>query len=411
MRLRFYWLIMSVFLLLSCAKKEEPSHFNIIYISMEDMMPSFGCYGDKVAFTPEIDKFSEEAILFKDVHCQVALCTPSRTSILTGIRPSTSGIVKIDDDWQKMLPRATSLPRHFRNHGYFTAIAGKIHDYRSGGTDSAYVKTLDINGISNNELAFKAIDVVVAQKKPFFLALGYSQAHDPWTPNPNAESLYSQNQFSAKNRHTVYKNKVYDSLGIKMLQKKYYGEITEVDSLIGGVLNKIKSLGLYKNSVILVGAMDHGYSFGNHGHWGKGNNYDDETGVPLLVHIPGNKNKGATVKGLVELVDIYPTLIDLCNLPGPPQALEGLSFKPLLYSPSLKWKKAAFTHRAYNKDIVGVKTKNYTFIDFEGDSVELYDRIKDPLNLKNIASENPGTVREMQRIKNSGWRNALPVKY
>ncbi|WP_083925241.1 sulfatase-like hydrolase/transferase [Flexithrix dorotheae] len=397
-------------LALSCAEKtaEKAPPPNVIYICMEDMMPSFGCYGDTIAYTPEIDKFSKEAILFKDVHCQVALCTPSRTSVLTGIRPSTSGIVKIDDDWQKILPNAVSLPRHFKDNGYHTVIAGKIHDYRCGGMDSAYTKEFDIHGIEGNELPFKAIEEVKNQDKPFFLAIGYSQAHDPWKPNPSAESHYSNDQFSAENKHPVYKKQTYDVEGIKNLQKKYYGEITEVDSLVGGVLSKIKALGLDKNSIIIVGAMDHGYSFGNHGHWGKGNNYDDETQVPLLVSLPNHSVKDVEVNGLVELVDIYPTLIDLCGLPNPTQSLEGLSFKQLLFEPKKAWKKAAFVHRAYAKDIVGIKTKAYTFIDFAGDSVELFDRVKDPLNLNNIAEANPEIVQQLQIIKNKGWEKALP---
>ncbi|MCM5663260.1 sulfatase-like hydrolase/transferase [Galbibacter mesophilus] len=393
-------------ILVSCAKKDSAAQLNVIYISMEDMMPSFGCYEDTIAYTPNIDKFSEDAIIFKDAHCQVALCTPSRTSILTGIRPSTSGIVKIDDDWQKMLPHATSLPRHFRNSGYHTVIAGKIHDYRSGETDDAYSKVFDIHGIDDNDLAFKAIDNAINQKKPFFLALGYSQTHDPWTPDPKSESHYSLNQFSSKDRHPYYKGELLDSTDIKNLQKKYYGEITEVDSLIGEILARIKQLELHKNSVILLGAMDHGYSFGNHSHWGKGNNYDDETRVPLLISTPGCKN--LAIEALIELVDIYPTLIELCGLPNPPQSLEGISFVPLLRSKNKEWKKAVFTHRAYNKDIVGVKTKKYTFIDFEGDSVELYNRISDALNRKNIANEFPEVVSEMKILKEKGWRNAMP---
>jgi|GEM_PF-4284525 len=245
------------------------------------MMSSFGCYGDSIAYTPYLDKFSEEAILYSDVHCQVASCPPSRTSILTGIRPSTSGKVKIDDNWREILPAATSLPKHFRNNGYHTILAGKIHDSRCGGMDDAYVSEYDEHGLKNNDIAIEAIEEAAVNENPFFLAIGYSQAHDPWTPVPNAERHYQLEQFSAEGRVSNYKKNEYDESGIKNLQKKYYGEITEVDSLVGGVLDKIKSLGLFKNSVILIGALDHGYSFGFHGHWGKGNNFDDETRVPL----------------------------------------------------------------------------------------------------------------------------------
>jgi arylsulfatase A-like enzyme len=153
--------------------------------------------------------------------------------------------------------------------------------------------------------------------------------------------------------------------------------------------------------------MDHGYDFGYRGHWGKGNCYDNETGVPLLVRVPGNKNNGKESAGLVELVDIYPTLVDLCGLTSPPQPLEGTSFKPLLEDPSRAWKQAVFSHRAYDVNIVGVKTGNYTLIDFAGDSIQLFDRLNDPLNLVDISRENPTIVREMMAIRNRGWQKAF----
>ncbi len=394
----------------SCKTQESDRQPNVIYISMEDMMPSFGCYGDSIAFTPKIDAFAGVAVLFEDVHCQVALCTPSRTSILTGIRPSTSGIVTIDDDWQSMLPDAVSLPKHFKNNGYHTVIAGKIHDYRCGGMDSAYVKTFDIHGISENDLAFKAIDNVVSQDKPFFLAIGYSQAHDPWNPSEWAKSKYSTEQFSANGRTANYKNQKFDENGIKELVRNYYGEITDVDSLVGDILIKIKDLGLFDNTIIVLGCLDHGYNFGYRNNWGKGNCYDNETQVPLLIHVPRNKNNGSRSRELIELVDIYPTLVEICGLPQPIQKLEGTSFFPLLENPELGWKKAVFTHRAYDVNTIGVKTKEFTLIDFAGDSIKLFDRKKDPLNLVDISAKKQEVVNKMMRIKEGGWQLARPQR-
>lgn len=393
---------------LSCKPENTTQKPNVIYICMEDMMPTFGCYHDTIAVSPSIDAFAREAVLFEDVHCQVALCTPSRTSIMTGLRPSTSGIVTIEDDWQKILPGLTSLPRHFRNKGYYTSIAGKIHDFRCGGMDSAYVKSYDIHGIKNNDLALEALSDAVAQDSPFFLAIGYSQAHDPWTPDEGALSKYTADQFSAKGRSKVYKKNQYDEKGIQDLLRNYYGEVTEVDSLVGDLLAKIKELGLYNRSIILVGSMDHGYNFGYRKRWGKGNCYDNETQVPLLIRIPGIQNPGSRSPALVELVDLYPTLVDLCGLEQPGHPLEGTSLKPLLADPEKEWKKAVFTHRAYAVDIVGVKTKDYNLIDFAGDSVQLFDRINDPLNLIDISKEKPEVVEELMHIKNGGWQHALP---
>ena len=388
--------------------QETPRHYNVIYISVEDMWPSLACYGDPVAYSSHLDQFAEEAVLFEDVHCQIALCTPSRTSILTGIRPSTSGIVKIDDDWQAILPNATSLPRHFRNQGYYTALAGKIHDLRSGGTDSAYSKIYEAHGVDNNDFPLQALEDAAARDQPFFLAIGYSQAHDPWTPTPGARQHYAPDQFSTQGRENNYQDQEYTDEGVRELVQNYYGEVTEVDSLIGDLLTRIKALGLYDNAIILIGAFDHGYSLGYHGHWGKGNCYDRETMVPLLVRVPGNESNGRRTSGLVELVDVYPTLLDLCDLPPPPQHLEGTSFRPLLEKPEQDWKRAVFTHRAYAVDIVGVKTKQYNLIDFAGDSVQLFDRQADPLNLQDISDTYPEVVRQMQGIQKEGWKKMIP---
>lgn len=393
--------------MLSCNRFNE-KRLNVIYISLEDMMPNMGCYGDSIAHTPCIDQFASKALLFEDIHCQVALCTPSRTSILTGIRPSTSGIVKIDDDWQKMLPNAVSLPRQFRDNGYFTAIAGKIHDYRCGGIDSAYDLELDIHGQSINDLPLQALDLVIKQKKPFFLAMGYQQTHDPWKPTDWGKSFYKIDQFSAEGRTPHYKGKDYDEDGIKALIRDYYAELTDVDSLVGEVLERIEAYGLFENSIVMVGAFDHGFNFGYRGHWGKGNCYDNETRVPILVHVPGAKANGRKTKALTELVDIYPTLIDLCHIPQPKQKLEGTSMQKLFDNPDLPWKKAVFNHRAYNVNIVGVKTSDYTLIDFAGDSVQLFKRKADPMNLQNIAGKEPDVVKQMMQIKQAGWEEAMP---
>ncbi|MEM9144458.1 MAG: sulfatase-like hydrolase/transferase [Bacteroidota bacterium] len=382
--------------------------YNVIYITIEDAMPTFGCYGDSIAYTPYVDQFAKEALLFEDVHCQVALCTPSRTSILTGIRPSTSGIVKINDDWQDILPNAVSLPRHFRENGYYTAIAGKIHDYRNGGMDAAYTRIFDTHGLESNELALEALHHVSSREQPFFLAIGYAHAHDPWAPSISALNPYTKDQFSAEGLANIYKNKTYNNRGIVELLRNYYGEISEADRLIGTLLENIKSKGLYENTIILVGALDHGYNLGHRGRWGKGNTFDNETQVPFLLRVPENPNNGKRSPGLVELVDIYPTLVDLCGLPQPKQRLEGISLRPLLENPVLPWKKAAFTHRAYAVDIIGIKTKEYTLIDYKGDSLQLFHRQKDPLNLINIAGQNPEVTKKLLALKSKGWENALP---
>lgn len=385
-------------LLASCQQENKQEKPNVIYICIEDMTTHLGCYGDTIVHSPNIDAFAHDAIVFEDAHCQVALCTPSRNAILTGIRPSTSGMVKIDDHWQEMLPEAVSLQRHFKDHGYYTIQAGKIHDYRCGGMDSAYNVSLDIHGLHNNELPFKALNMATTQDQPFFLAVGYAKVHDIWHPSEGAKKLYNAEDFSSEGRSHHFKGREITDEQIQQYLRDYYADITDVDSLIGNLLDSIKAKNMYDNSIIMVGVFDHGYTLGRHGKWGKGDNTDMETHVPLIVRTPGNENNGKRAPGIVELVDIYPTLIDLCELPDPPQDLEGLSFTPLLEDPELDWKTAAFTHRAYHINDRGLKTKDYTLIKYENEAPRLYDRKKDPENLTDIAAGNPEKVEELMEI-------------
>jgi uncharacterized sulfatase len=372
------------------------------------MYPYLNSYGHEFMHTPNLDAFAEESVTFLDAHCQVALCTPSRTSILTGIRPSTSGIVKIDDDWQQILPGAVSLPRHFRNNGYFTYKVGKISDPRNGGMDDAWDRVDDQWGQHNNDKILNAMDTLTQVGKPFFFAVGYGKTHDPWNPSEHSLQKYNLDDVPPPGSNRIYKKDTITDKEAHELALNFYADVTDVDSLVGEVLAKARDLRLFDNTIILIGAMDHGYSMGYYGHWGKGNNIDLETQVPLFIRIPGNKSNGKKTEGLTELVDLYPTLIDLCGLSNPPQKLEGYSLKNLLYDPDREWKKAVFTHRAYHVNDRGLKTKDYTLILRQGEESKLFDRRKDPENQFNISEDNFQIVDSLRHILDEGWINALP---
>lgn len=384
---------------------ETTEKYNVLYISMEDMYPYLNCYGHDFMHTPNLDAFAEESVTFLDAHCQVALCTPSRTSILTGIRPSTSGIVKINDNWQEILLDAISLPRHFRNNGYFTYKLGKISDPRNGGMDNAWNIAHEEWGIKTNEMVYPALDTLNSIDKPFFMAIGYSQTHDPWDPASHCLNEYSPDEIPDPGPHRIYKGDTLTDQQTYRLAMKYYAEITEVDSLIGGLLERFKSLDFYDNTLIIIGALDHGYSLGYQEHWGKGNNYDTETRVPLFIRIPGNKTNGQKTKELIELVDIYPSLIDLCSLPDPPQELEGYSLRELLHDPGKQWKKAVFTHRAYHVDDRGLKTKDYNLILRKNQDPMLFDRNNDPENRKDISESHFELVDSLTSLMDEGWES------
>lgn len=406
--MRTLWCLLICCFCMGCQMSEQTKPFNIIYISLEDLSPYLGCYGDTIVQSPNIDAFAQEALLFEDAHCQVALCTTSRTSILTGIRPATSDIVKIDDDWQAILPNAVSLPRHFKNNGYYTHALGKISDPRNGGMDEAWHVKEETWSIKDNARIPATLQKVKAQNQPFFLAIGYKQTHDPWQPLPQHLQKYDTAHIQLLGDGKTYKKQERTEQEVKNMLHRYYASITEVDSLVGDLLRQLQSAGLMDNAIVILGALDHGYSLGFHGKWGKGDNYDNETHVPLLIRIPDHPSNGKRSTGLVELVDIYPTLVDYCKLPNPPQELEGHSLSGLINAPNRAWKKAIFSHRAYHVNEIGIKTKRYALLVENGTPTHLFDRQRDPNNLVNIIEERPEVVQELMRWKKANWKDALP---
>lgn len=401
-------LLPSSLILLTRCENAQNLPFNIIYITVEDMSPYLNCYGYDQVISPNFDAFAMESVLLEDVHCQVALCTPSRTSILTGIRPQTSGIVKINDDWRKLLPDAVSLPRHFRNHGYYTYGLGKISDPRNGGMDSAWNVQREEWGIADNAKVKEVVEVLAGQDRPFFWAIGYKQAHDPWKPASQHLVKYETDSIEILGSGRVYRKENKSDREIKEMIRSFYASITEVDSLIGDLMAEIKGQDWYDNSIIVLGALDHGYSLGLHSKWGKGDNYDNETHVPLMIRVPGNPNNGRRSGALVELVDIYPTLIDYAALPDPPQKLEGCSLRKLLEKPERSWKQAIFSTRAYHLQEIGIKTNEYTLLTKNGVANKLYNRQRDPNNLVNILDEDTLLADSLLQWLDLGWEGALP---
>ncbi|MEM1328635.1 MAG: sulfatase-like hydrolase/transferase [Bacteroidota bacterium] len=393
MRIYFYFFISC--LCYACQQKEVTPPYNIIYITLEDLSPYLGCYGDTLVQSPNIDAFAREALRFEDAHCQVALCTPSRTSILTGIRPSTSDIVKIDDDWQAMLPDAVSLPRHFKDNGYYTHALGKISDPRNGGMDDAWHIKEEEWSIKDNALIPATLETIKAQDQLFFLAIGYGQTHDPWHPTEQHLAKYDTARIELLGDGMIYKKEEKSATEIKDILHRYYASITEVDSLVGDLLAQLRAADLLDNSIIILGVLDHGYSLGLHNKWGKGDNYDNETQVPLFIRVPNHDSQGKRTPALVELVDIYPTLLDYCNLPNPTQTLEGHSLREWIEVSSSSGKPTIFTHRAYHVQEVAIKTKAYNLLTKDGIPIQLFDRINDPNNLTDILKDRPEVVKEL----------------
>ena len=280
------------------------------------------------------------------------------------------------------------------------------------------------------------------QAQPFFLAVGFLKPHLPFCAPKKYWDLYQRSEFTLPPFQTMPKGApqlagnnsgelrtysdipkvgpVDEAKGLELLHG-YHATVSYLDAQVGKVLDELARLGLAKNTVVILWG-DHGWHLGDHGIWCKHTNFEQAARAPLVLRAPGQKNPGAKTDALVEFVDIYPSLSELCGLSVPP-TLEGTSFVPLIENPKRAWKKAAF--HLFPRGVPGeglylgkaVRTDRYRLVEWVHPrdktltKVELYDYEKDPDETVNLAAE-PGheaVVKELTELLHQGWRAARPA--
>ncbi len=261
---------------------------------------------------------------------------------------------------------------------------------------------------------------------PFLLAAGFYRPHMPLTAPKKYWDMYDRGQFNLPEnfrqpddgipRNDWGEVRRYGDCPISgpMPEDKaceivhgYHASVTFVDAQIGKVLDELHRLELDENTIVILWS-DNGWHLGDHGRWSKPTNYDSCTRIVLMISVPGMP-KNQETDALVELIDIYPSLCELCGLTLPGY-LEGTSFVPLLRSPELAWKTAAFTCLT-DYTTVSIRTDRYRFIQRKSGQNELYDCRNDPAEDHNLASDpaSQKTVEELQAALRTGWRNARPA--
>jgi len=291
--------------------------------------------------------------------------------------------------------------------------------------------------------AVQALGEMKGRGQPFFLAVGFHKPHLPFTapkryydmyspdriklaPNPfapkDAPAYALADSFELRGYHGMPESGPLSDDQARETVHHYYACVSYVDAQIGRVIDELGRLGVRDNTVIILWG-DHGWKLGEHGEWCKHTNFENDANAPLIISVPGQKNAGRQSNALVEFVDIYPSLADLCGLPLPPH-LEGTSFAPLIENPERPWKKAAFSQYPRSTDEFGrlmgysTRTDRYRFTQWkksrggEVAGVELYDHDKDPQENVNIAArrENTSLVKELAAMAAAGWRAALPPR-
>jgi iduronate 2-sulfatase len=251
-------------------------------------------------------------------------------------------------------------------------------------------------------------DVAKEGAKPFFVAAGFRKPHLPWTAPRRFFDQYPQKVIPARKEPPlagVPKIALQTDLTGKIPageewqgEAAYYACVSFVDAQIGLILDAMDELKLWERTIVVL-VSDHGFHLGDHGLWGKLTNFERSARVPLVIAPPGTRHAGATAKGIVELIDLYPTLVDLCRLPMPTN-LEGRSLAPQLADPRLVTNRAAYTCTIHD-GVLGrsVRTELWRYTEW-GDTkaIELYDAQADPGEYRNLAAD-PARAADVAMLK------------
>ncbi len=395
-------LSLALFLFMGLLRGEPPAARkgpNVLFVVVDDLAATLGCYGDVIAKTPHIDRLAASGVRFERAYNQLPLCNPTRASVMTGLRPDRIKVYDLDRHFRDEVPDAITLPQSFQEAGYLAARVGKIYHYNvpaSIGTDgfddppswnlrlnpkgrdktdeglvfnaephrkiSGALSWLAAEGKDSEQtdgmIADRAIGLLEKNRsRPFFLAVGFFRPHTPYIAPKRYFDMYPPDQMRlpyapANDRDDIpvaafahncpvphYNLK--KPLLLKALQA-YYACVSFVDAQVGRLLDALDRLELAENTIVVFWS-DHGYHLGEHnGIWQKRTLFEQAARAPLIIRAPGARGNGRSCSRVVEFVDIYPTVAALAGAPVP-KGLDGRSLRPLLDNPGAAWDGAAVT--------------------------------------------------------------------
>ncbi|MDP2886168.1 MAG: sulfatase [Ignavibacteria bacterium] len=489
----------------------QDKKMNVLFIAVDDLKPLLGCYGDKLARTPNIDRLAANGSVFVQNYCQQAVCGPTRASLMTGLRPDKTKVWDLKTQMRDVNPDVISLPQYLSKQGYSTQGIGKIYDprcvdkgldspswnvpyyksstkyfaketgvpeldyqlpatkelvrtYRTEGANKGLkaseltdyvqrfvrpsVECADVpdNAYNDGANALHAKEILARLSKsdrPFFFAVGFSKPHLPFVTPKKYWDLYKRDEmpvaaFQQKARngpdlayHRASELYAYSDilplasfsdqrgggLDIPLDKQKelihgYYAATSYADAQIGILLDALDSLGLRKNTIIVLWG-DHGWHLGDHNLWCKHTNFEQATHSPLLISAPWIKPSKTT--SLTEFIDVYPTICDLAGV-SIPAILDGKSLVPVMKNPKRKVKEFAVSQYPRTNDKLETERLGYSNGQFMGYSIrtdryrytmwmkdsfrsdrpfnndlvvagELYDYEKDPNETVNVIDE------------------------
>jgi arylsulfatase A-like enzyme len=405
------------------AQEKKP---NILFIAIDDLNDWVGVLGkNPQAKTPNIDKLAKRGVLFTRAYCAAPVCNPSRTALMTGQRPSSSGVYNNNQPWRPVLSDSVILPQYLRTHGYLAWGIGKIlhfHEAKSWDGDThphdLFGKgMIKLDGIGGNMMwgpvdaddsqmaDYQMVDVAAKKLKekhdrPFFLAVGFHKPHLPWHC---PQAYFDRHPLDKIVLPKVLDNDLDDvpPQGVKFAtnsgdHKKivaagkwkdavqaYLACSTFLDAQVGRLLDALAASPYADNTIIILWS-DHGWSHGQKQHWRKFTLWEQDCRVVFTITAPGLAKAGQKCERTVSLIDLYPTIAELCGLPAP-KGQEGHSIVLLLRNPQATWDHPAIT--TYGRNNHTVRTEHWRYIRYADGTDELYDEDNDPLEWRNLARD------------------------
>ena len=449
-QLKCSFLFVVTFSFWAVQSQTENKKLNVLFIVTDDLNCDIGSYGNDQVLTPNIDQLAKNGVLFGNAHIQYPLCGPSRISFMTGLYPDQTHVKRLRIYLRQTLPRVTTIGQRFKQENYNAVRVGKIFHYHNprdigtAGHDDNYTWHQTVNPYGRDKIeeykintlkkrsyggtlswlaaegtdeeqtdgigateTIKFLDQYAKSGENFFLAFGLYRPHTPYVAPKKYFNLYETDEMkvpksndaylktlpapaAASVRKKIEQRNLEEGLA-KTIKEAYYATTSFVDAQIGRVLDKLKATGLDKNTIVVF-TSDHGYHLGEHGHWQKQTLFDNATRVPLIVAGPGINKNEKIMEAPVELVDLYPTIMDLMGFETPAY-VSGKSFAPILKDSKARVRKSALTElrvdMGKNKaQGYSIKTSRYRLTQWEENGkfeYELYDHKYDKKELRNLA--------------------------
>lgn len=425
---------------------------NVMLIMADDLRDFGGAYTKEVVKTPNLDRLRARGTTFERAYVQYPVCNPSRCSMMTGLRAEQTGIVGNDISLRQKLPEVITLPQLCKDAGWQSHAFGKLFHLGGGKNAEARQRWMDagkswhtaqafeptktgrtmlegrnVTGGALNWCQWGAADgddsdqpdgqiaeatVAMIEKlgdTPWFIGCGFMKPHDPFIAPKKYFDLYPPESVKAWRDPAGMTDAPKDAVGFgaygeaftkltdqewRELFRAYCAGTSFMDAQLGRVLDTLDKHHLWdKTLVIFVG--DHGYHTGERQWWNKNTLFERSCRAPLIIAAPGMK--GAQVsRSLVEFVDLYPTVADICGLTVP-HAAAGASLRPVLATPDASVKDSACTlvSRGPKLHAQSVRTERWRFTRWSDGQTELYDHAQDPEELHNVASHHAGVVNEL----------------